>query len=249
MKSDADCEYLDWDSAFFGFRIGRAKAAHLTDKSVTEILAWCHHNLIDCLYFLADSASAETTTVAEKNNFQFVDVRVSLECSITSEAPADPTESKVRAVSERDISLLQNIARISHRDSRFYYDVNFPESLCNALYETWIEKSCHGWADYVLVGEHEGKPASYLTCHHTGTQTGQIGLLGVGEAAQGKGLGTALVKQALRWFKERGVTRIAVTTQGRNVRGQRLYQKCGFLTSEVQLWYHRWSSPRTHRSP
>ena len=31
-----------------------------------------------------------------------------------------------------------------------------------------------------------------------------------------------------------------VVTQGRNIAGQRLYQRCGFLTRSVELWYHKW---------
>jgi hypothetical protein len=33
-----------------------------------------------------------------------------------------------------------------------------------------------------------------------------------------------------------------VVTQARNVPAQRLYQKCGFITRSVELWFHRWSA-------
>ena len=44
--------------------------------------------------------------------------------------------------------------RDSHRDSRFYYDPGFPNQRCDELYETWIDRSCHGYADTVLVAEY-----------------------------------------------------------------------------------------------
>jgi len=31
-----------------------------------------------------------------------------------------------------------------------------------------------------------------------------------------------------------------VVTQGRNLAAQRLYQRNGFVTASLQLWYHRW---------
>jgi hypothetical protein len=37
---------------------------------------------------------------------------------------------------------------------------------------------------------------------------------------------------------------VNVVTQGRNSKAQRLYERCGFLTRSVQLWYHRWFMPR-----
>ena len=58
--------------------------------------------------------------------------------------------------------------------------------------------------------------------------------------SRGRGGGSALVQGALAWFADRGVTQVLVVTQGRNVGAQRLYQKAGFLTRKVELWYHRW---------
>jgi dTDP-4-amino-4,6-dideoxy-D-galactose acyltransferase len=56
------------------------------------------------------------------------------------------------------------------------------------------------------------------------------------------GVGRALVVNAIRWFSGQGVDSVSVVTQGRNVRAQRLYQRCGFTTRSVELWFHRWFS-------
>jgi dTDP-4-amino-4,6-dideoxy-D-galactose acyltransferase len=37
-------------------------------------------------------------------------------------------------------------------------------------------------------------------------------------------------------------------TQGRNIVMQRLFQKCGFVTRSVELWYHRWAARQPHGS-
>jgi ribosomal protein S18 acetylase RimI-like enzyme len=58
--------------------------------------------------------------------------------------------------------------------------------------------------------------------------------------ARGRSLGSALVEHSLRWFGERGMKDVSVVTQGRNAAAQRLYQRCGFITDSVQIWYHRW---------
>jgi dTDP-4-amino-4,6-dideoxy-D-galactose acyltransferase len=148
--------------------------------------------------------------------------------------------AKIRTSRDSDIPALRAIAAKSHVDSRFYADGRFDRARCDELYATWIEKSCRGWADVVFVAEHDGSPAGYLSCHAREAKRGEIGLVGIDERAQGRGLGRALVDAALRWFAERKLERASVVTQGRNVPAQRLYQSAGFRTSAVQLWHHRW---------
>lgn len=240
MEAESICEYLEWDSIFFGRRIARARINRLTEETVVELPFWCELNRIDCIYFLADSSDSKTASLAESSNFHFVDIRVTLNRPVRGDSTFNYAQSRVRDALEADIPALRSIARSSHRDSRFYYDGNFPRSLCDALYETWIEKSCRGWATKVFVADDEAKAAGYITCHLPAPKTGQIGLVGVGEKAHGKGLGRALVDQALRWFIQQGVENVSVVTQGRNVRAQRLYQRTGFVTRSLELWYHRW---------
>jgi len=106
----------------------------------------------------------------------------------------------------------------------------------DALYETWIDKSCSGSAAAVLVADVDGAPAGYVTCD----ADGRIGLFAVAEHARNRGVGAALVASALRWFAAQGVDEVRVATQGRNVAAQQLYQAAGFRTEALKLWYHRW---------
>jgi dTDP-4-amino-4,6-dideoxy-D-galactose acyltransferase len=229
------CTILDWDSAFFRRRIARVTPNRLTAEQADAALAWCAEQNIDCLYFLADSDHADTVRAVEARGFALVDVRLVLEHRGVS--PMLPPG--IRPSRPDDVPALKAMARVNHRDSRFYYDGHFPAADCDALYAVWIERSCAGYADAVLVAERNGQRAGYVSCHRSGTG-GQIGLLGVGEAWQGQRLGPALIDAALHWFGERGIETVQVVTQGRNLRAQRAYQRCGFVSAEMQLWYHRW---------
>ena len=237
------CEYLEWDSQFFGRRIARVKESRITQQSIHEIDSWCRLHRIDCLYFLADSKDRQSTELAQENMFRFVDARMTFELSLSvHDAEGKEPSVAIRSAAERDIPTLQAIARRSHRDSRFYYDGNFLESLCDELYETWIKKSCDGWAKNVLVAVEGNAIHGYLTCHLTDARSGAIGLVGVAEHAQGKGVGKNLLLSAVCWFARQGVEKISVATQGRNVRAQRLYQRAGFVTRSLEIWFHRWFS-------
>lgn len=236
MSSDhAPGTYLDWDSNFFRRRIARANPNRLSGEQADELVAWCKAEKIDCLYFLSDSDDATTVREVAARGFTFVDVR----CVLEWRGAPPPLPAGIRLSQPSDIEPLKAMARVNHRDSRFYYDGHFPHADCDALYALWIERSCTGYADAVLVAERDGQPAGYISCH-TKDDTGQIGLLGVGEAWQGQRIGPALIEASLHWFSERGISRVQVVTQGRNVRAQRAYQRCGFYSLEVQLWYHRW---------
>jgi dTDP-4-amino-4,6-dideoxy-D-galactose acyltransferase len=237
--SDPTCTYLDWDSNFFECRIARVNGHRLDEAKLTEVLAWCNTNRIDCLYFLADSNDPQTAALAERNGFLQTDVRLTLERTLAGSAAAVATADKVRLARREDLSALKAIARTGHRDTRFYFDLHFDRAKCDLLYETWIENSFTGFAQAVLVAEMNAEPVGYLTCSLRGVES-QIGLVGVADKCQGMGLGKQLVESFLAWSVEHGADRATVVTQGRNVSAQRLYQRMGFLTAGLQLWYHRW---------
>ena len=231
-------EYLDWDSRFFGRRIARVRGHRLNDGLVAAILDCCSAQRIDCLYFLADAADPETVRLAERNNFDFVDIRTTFERSLEN-LPAESTV--VRQARAEDLPHLKRITGRSFSDSRFYYDSHFDRQRCDEFYATWIERSCQGYADCVLVADLNRQAAGFVTCRLGPSQVGSIGLIAVDASAQGSGLGRCLLVSALHYFRDRGMTAATVVTQGRNLKSQRLYQRGGFLTQSIGLWYHRWS--------
>ncbi|HUJ96029.1 MAG TPA: GNAT family N-acetyltransferase [Terriglobales bacterium] len=237
------CSYLPWDSEFFKKRIARVTRTKLNESEVRELLAWCEENQIDCLYWLADDTE---TALARQHGFKEVDVRMTFEREVNAEDRDfhEPEGCCIRPASGQDLDRLREMARVLHHDTRFYFDKNFDRAQCDLLYETWIEKSCQGWAQAVFVAEANGELAGYVSCHIGGEKAQgnetMIGLLGVAEAHSGKGLGSALVRKFLAWSAELGSRRATVVTQGRNLAAQRLYQRCGFQPFSSQIWFHRW---------
>src|ERR1700722_19618897 len=112
MSSGLFCEYLDWDSEFFGRRIARLTAPRLTEKSIADIDAWCGAHRIECLYFLADSTDRRTTKLAQENGFRLTDVRITLDVRSTKVCGSGDTTatSPIRRATEADIDALKTIA-------------------------------------------------------------------------------------------------------------------------------------------
>jgi dTDP-4-amino-4,6-dideoxy-D-galactose acyltransferase len=232
--------FLQWDTDFFGKRIGRVEGHTLNGRRVSEIERWVGDHDIDCLYFLADDES-QTVRMAEARAFHLVDIRMTFGQS-AEQIDAD-TMQDARPGRDSDRETLLPVAADSYVDSRFFRDPRFDDDQCAELYRTWLDKSFDDYADEVIVLDVDDTPAGFVTCHLRDEGTiGVIGLVGVDSRARGRGVGRRVVADALRWFRGQGVDRVEVVTQGRNIAAQRLYQASGFRTAEVRLWYHRWFS-------
>lgn len=233
-------EILAWDSAFFGFGIGRFHDPARLSKDTRSLEDWARLNGVSVAYCLADALAEQPVASGGVPAFGCVDVRHELGQDVVQKKyPEDPAAG-IRLSRLEDIPALRSIAGKSHRDSRFYHDPHFPRERCHELYRVWIETSCRGKADAVWVAEAGGRVAGYISCHLESEALGRIGLFAVDDAYQRRGIGSALIHRALRWFQQQERIRVEVVTQGRNIAAQRLYQACGFRTSKLALWYHVW---------
>lgn len=237
------CEFLPWDTEFFGVRVARVCGGRLTPDRARDVLDWCDQRRISCLYFLADAGHTETVASAEACGFGLKDVRLTCRWRKAQlpEPAALPAGFVVRPACPSDLATLETIAGASHTDSRFYFDQRFAREAVGRLYRTWLRQSVGGGADACLVLEGPGGPGGYITCHlDPPSGEGSIGLGGLASDLRGRGLGQGLYREALRWFGQHRVESVRYVTQGRNIQAQRVIQRLGFLTETVQLWYHRW---------
>lgn len=242
MSQNDLCTFLTWDSAFFEARIARVNSDRLSADDMAAVDAWCAANAIDCAYYLSRADDPIVLATAQANGFRLMDVRVTYERPLPGR-PVIPG-APVRTVRPDDLPTLRRIARISHTDTRFYADARFSRAKCDELYETWVSRSCEGFADVVWVADVDDAPVGYLTCSlDREAGRGTMVLMALDEAARGHGLGQAFVSRSMEWFIEQGMTTAAVITAGRNVIAQRLYQKNGYMLTSTQLWFHKWYTP------
>lgn len=216
-------ELLTWDGDFWNMRIARA--------FTSDIDQWAKDNAVGSVCLLIDADKPDEIQAAEQRGFRFMDVRISLGMKTQGRLSA------TRLHQPDDVEALVQIARTSHRITRFYADPKFPGQRCDDLYETWIRSSCDGWADAVLVVD--DPPTGYVTIH-TKEGEGSIGLIAVAEVERGRGVGRDLVDAAIDWCYTKGLDRITVVTQGRNISALRLFQRSGFLIERTEVWMHKW---------
>ncbi len=242
----APCELLTWDTEFFRCRIARVRGDTLNPEQAERVNEWCRNHRIRGLYFLARADDPATIQTAEQHGWELVDIRVTFERAMPdAPEPARPVllaGASIRPYQPGDLPGLQTMARTLHGETRFFKDSHFPRDRAEELYATWITLETQGRAKIVWVAASAAnQPLGYISCHlDPARRAGQIGLVGVSPEVRGQGIGKGLVRAAIDWYRSQGAPEITVVTQGNNRAAQRLYQQCGFLSRDLQLWYHKW---------
>ena len=245
-EADSLCQLLAWDSEFFNCRIARVSGNMLNESRALQIDDWSRSHQIRCLYFLARADDPTTLQTAAKHGFGLMDIRMTLDCAL-NDAPRQGAAIlsegiRVRPFQADDLAGLQSIARTVHGDTRFFKDAHFPRQRAEDLYSTWITSDTQGRAQQVWVAVSEaGQPVGYISCYRDAARMqGQIGLVGVSPQARRRGIGKTLVLAAMDWFRSQDMDVVTVVTSGDNLGAQRLYQQCGFLSRDLELWHHKW---------
>jgi len=248
MKSQIDpCNFLSWDSDFFGIRIGKITERKLSPSVINAIQEWSSANKIDCLYFIADSDDIQSIRLAEENFFRNVEIRISYELSLKG---WDPDTRKVRnpdvqlrIARSDDIQALIDMSKDSFVNSRWYFDPDFPKEKTRAYYPVWIKNSVNGYADFVLVAELEGQVLGYISGNRGNDGLdGTLEIMAVRPEARGLGIGHELFSGGLDWHVRDGRKNIVTNTQGRNITTNRMLIRLGLIIKDVQIYYHKWFS-------
>ncbi|WP_016698625.1 GNAT family N-acetyltransferase [Actinoalloteichus spitiensis] len=90
-----------------------------------------------------------------------------------------------------------------------------------------------------FVAEVDGRVAGVVTVserrHFTGTAEVHVAELVVDEGAEGRGIGSALVRAAEEWGRHRGLRRLSLETGAANHRARALYAALGYQEEDVRL--------------
>ena len=235
-------EKLNWDSQFFEMNVGFVSCFRLTPNIQKHIWKFVKDEGIDLLQYLCDCHDRESVATAEKNGYSFVDIRLTFERVLKNKVTITPRDGfEVRQGVLANYDGLEDFVSDSYKLSRYYFDLNFDRKKVLQFYTGWLKKAFLGeFDDYVFVLYHLNKPIGFCTIREKPQSAAQIGLFGINPSYSNNGMGNFLLKSALNLLLERGISYSKVVTQGRNYNAQRLYQRCGFVSSKTELWYHKW---------
>ena len=218
---------LEWDSAHFGFPVARVEPGDLPLCELESDLnqaSGAGTRLVYCLRPLDRKIPEETLA-----RFGGRALTASLLYRKSLAHGRKQRCGEVAIESLRCVPLSDDLRRLAPcigSYSRFRLDPDVPEEAFVRLYEIWLERSLRGEiAEQVLVARGEdGTALGLITVVRPDPATGRIGLVGVAEAARGRGVGGALVAAAEAAMEAGGASRAEVVTQLENDAGRGLYE-------------------------
>lgn len=229
-----EIRFLQWDSEFFGLRIGRAD---LQMKADAEKLREHHEELkqqYDLLYVLDANAvgfAAEGARLMDEK--------------VLYGKPCEPRKqySEVSfyfgTCPSED---LYRLALVSGGHSRFKLDERLPKGSFQRLYYRWIENACpkYGKNNQILLFKDEhGDVRGMITVDYQ-NELGHIGLVAVDTDVQHQGIGRKIMSTLDGYLYERGIKMLEVPTQSANRDACHWYEKNGFVAQTRTPIYHWW---------
>jgi dTDP-4-amino-4,6-dideoxy-D-galactose acyltransferase len=228
---------LSWDSAFFGYNVGKIEIKNLPEN-VSKINAAIEAGDFDVVYCYAlpeEGSPRDIETVIK--NASWVDGRITYVKRIEKK---HITKSPSYVSTNQLTDQLYDLAIQAGEYSRFRSDERFSVTIYKALYQKWIEKSVkREIADEVLVHISNGNILGMITIGSKKNRA-DIGLLSVDNAARGNGIGKALLEYAENYAAKNGFEELQVVTQQQNVGACSLYEKLGFKKESIINIFHIW---------
>lgn len=240
MKNEL--KVLDWDTKYFGNKIANLTIGELNPTSLDSILEKAESSGVECIYSLLSPNEKNKIEYVEQAGFHLVDIRMTYSFDLKS-YNGQP-QRNVSVARDTDTEELVKIARNAFSVSRFLSDPNFRRDKAKMLYVEWLHKNLKSKSP-IFITKKEGHISGFLSTEKQGSM-GKIGLVATSEQYRGTGEGKQLVEKTLEYFYELECETCEVVTQAENLAAMRLYEKCGFQISKVELWFHKWFKQKRH---
>lgn len=228
-----EIQKLQWDSDFFGMRIGRVDIHTSDDAEDLRLMREELKRNYDLLYVFCVKGSH-----FDAHGADLVDKKVlySKYCE-PRELNSDVVLYKQSIPSE----YMYNLALVSGGYSRFKLDRHFPIGSYEKMYRKWMENACpqDGTNKQIFVYYPDGIAEGLITVDYQGDHA-KIGLVAVNPACQHQGVGTKIMSTLENYLYCKGVMTIEVATQAANTDACSWYKKNGFRIETVTPIYHWW---------
>lgn len=216
----------DWEAAFFGCPV-----IQLSLSAEAPLGTWLEARPAIREYIVARVPTGHIALIhaLEQHGFRLLVPMVMLESGCEPVVGMAPT---VAPAVPQDVPHLAEIARHAFVHGRFSAELELSREVVGEMYATWARNCCNGTlADKVLVIHVKGRPVGFIAVRRP---SGEVSLIAVAPAMQGRGIGSSLVGAARRGG------RLFAWTPLTNIPAIQMYEKCGFRMRRSSLYYRLW---------
>ncbi len=234
-----------FNSEIFGLKMGNVELDNpiLNYKQfITEEKAFL--NDFEHLSLKIDSNNKQLFNYAIASGYYLVDTLIEyIFTKNKSILPKINHKCELRDYQINDLKDLKNIAKNSFEIDRFHSDKNLSRERCDLYYEKWVENSCNGFADKVIVATYKDEIVGFTTGkNYENDELGHLVLSAVSNKYRGLGIYTSMIYEGVSWilndfqFKKG----ILVGTQLNNIAVQKAWIKLGFSVFKSTYVLHKY---------
>ncbi|OPJ58353.1 GNAT family N-acetyltransferase [Clostridium oryzae] len=247
----------EFDTQHFGITMATlnwSQTENINSFNIIEMFQLLEKCINYCLSKKIKHVALKTSTkdykvisALESCGFKLVNVSLGYEFDYKKQAIKTVKNScKIRNSNLNDLEAVLNISKNTFKNfSRFHYDEFLDDKKADELYVKWIKNSFNGYADKIIVAEHNNEVAGFCTIKNKFTElkgenaAGAI-LAGVDEKARGLGVYKSMLNQAVIVCSKLENTRYLVSsTQAQNIFVQRAWSDLGLKLYNCVYIFHK----------
>jgi dTDP-4-amino-4,6-dideoxy-D-galactose acyltransferase len=230
-------EALNWDSDFFGYKIGKAEIENFHIEQYEEALAFFKRSGIKLIYAYPLDQLSKNSLIELK--IPLVDIKVTFEKN-DNFSLKNILNTKSYDTNDQ-YEALEKLALLSGKYSRFRIDNHFSNNEFFRLYTEWIKKSISKEiATDVIVYKDSNLLKGFVSYKITPTNDIVIGLIAVDILEHNKGIGKILMQSIENIAFQKNSKKITVYTQLQNKTAITFYHSCGYQIKKQQEIFHLW---------
>lgn len=232
----------DVESRRFGIIVARARNFSATDRD--SLLRFCKDNRVGLAIVRAPASNPQAAHALEDIGARLMDTLVDYRIEIAGDAALPECKGfALRAAGAPDIEEIRGLARriFTNYPSHYTADPRLDPGAVGEGYAEWAASHVGGKSREAIVALIGGKIVGFSAVEFDKENlSGRLALVGIDEAARGKGIYPAFLRHHLARCKEQGGRNFFAATQITNFRSQKAWLRAGFEPYAIEHTFHLW---------